>query len=447
MSSVLEKAPRPAFALHFAHSAATAGGWRTPAVATAAGASSSSMAGASDGPTNDSASGERNGRLVRDAIEGGTSGAATRFRTAFETAEEEPESVRVEVCRLWADNLRLERPADEKFRWQYRLAPHPARSIHVIRWQDEAGARHTVGTGGVSERRYHLAGQDVRVGVVGDVAVDREHRGLLPALRLLRAVRESIDADLDVAYGFPNAKADGVMLRAGFHRLGKARRYARVLRHAGYVGRLAERLPKLPPLLVPLTARVLATPIVAAAGGAVIDAARLVGVAPGAARAAAHHRLAWADHFDQRFDALWMAARSAYPMIGERTSAFLGWRYPVCDIATLTRRGDGALRAYAIVEIHPSTRAAHLHDVFGHPGDLAALFDLLLPALYLRGAASVSVRFLGAPRVAELLAARGFEPRDEGRTVVVEVGPRRAEHRALLLDPASWHLFDEDEDV
>jgi len=85
--------------------------------------------------------------------------------------------------------------------------------------------------------------------------------------------------------------------------------------------------------------------------------------------------------------------------------------------------------------------------VFGHKPALGPLFDLLLPTLWRRGAISVSVRLLGAPYLVAVLVERGFEPRSEHRTVVVQIGRDHEAARARLEDAAAWHLLDLDEDT
>lgn len=366
----------------------------------------------------------------------------------YEVYAEPPEPNREALCRIWRDNLELEQAPEAKFDWLYRAAPVPSDEVYMLRAIDERGDAKEVGTCGVLPRRYWAAGQSARFGVIGDLAVDVEHRRLLPALQLTRAVHAAALRDYDVAYGFPNPKADRTMLRAGFRLLGRMRRYAQVLHHAGYVHRVAERLPRLPPLAV----RALQAPRVARVAGALLDVVGLSSKARALLRSATSHHLDWTDHFDEGFDRLWEEARSEYAIVGERTSAFLRWRYPRATIAKLWRRGSASAReaamvAYATVELDPETKTAHLRDLFGHQSAYGALLDLLLPALYARGAASVSVRLLGAPEVVQALESRGFELREEERIVIVAVGARQSPHRAVFEEPSHWHLFDEDEDV
>ncbi len=361
----------------------------------------------------------------------------------YEVEKRSPEHVQQELCRLWESNLALASTPLQRFRWLYLDAPECSDSVFLLNAKDNdgSGARTVVGTTGVTVRRFQIGTRDVRATLNGDLAVDLAHRGLLPALQLLRAAREHESAGFAFAYGFPNAKAEGVMVRAGFRVLGRTTRYARVLRHASYGKRISER-PGVPPLV----ARMANDPRVAATLGPVVDMARLATSAADIASARRHYRLTWPAAFDARFDALWDQARREYEIVGARTSAFLAWSCPKPEIAALVRRSDRALVAYAIVERDRTTGAAHLRDVFGHKSELLPLFDLLVPSLWSRGAVSISVRFLGAPHLANILRAHGFEERAEHRTVVVQVGKDAEDDRARIEDAQTWHLFDVDED-
>lgn len=358
---------------------------------------------------------------------------------SYEVERVRPADVRDELLRLWRENLKLGVSPDEKFRWLYRDAPLPADSVFVLRARSADGTSELVGANGVAVRRFQLGAATGRAGISGDLAVDAAHRGLLPALRLVREVNAFALSDFDVTYGFPNKKAEGVMVRGGFRVLGKTARYARVLRHASYAARLKER-EGAPRLLL----RAAEHPALVRAGSVGVDLARLSMSAPAVARALSRYRLVWETRFDERFDGLWERARGEYEIVGERTSAFLAWRCPSPEVATLVRR-SGELAAYAVVERDPATGAAHVRDLFGHKRVLGALLDLLLPALWRRRAVSVSLRLLGAPEVVALLEARGFERRAESRTAVVQAGRDAAGER--LEDAKRWHLFDVDEDT
>ena len=377
----------------------------------------------------------------------------------YDVFAREPERVADDLCRLWRENLALRTTPEAHFQWLYREAPDPPSRVFLLAAEAEpAGPSGTsspacddvVGTSGFSIRRFQLGGTDVRAAVCGDLVVSRAHRSLLPALRLVRAVREHAVGEYAFCYGFPNEKAQGVMVRAGFQVLGKTTRYARVLRHAGYLRQVAARVrsrPELAPVVDSAArhrrlARALA-PVLAP----VLDVARLAGGLPDIARARAAYRLVWLRAADARFDQLWDRARAEYDVIGARTSAMLRWRYPRGEIAALLQRSDRALHAYALIERDDDAGAAHVRDAFGHQAALGPLFDLLLPAAWWAGAHSLSIRLLGAPYLARVLVERGFEARPEQRTVVMQVGRSHEAARARLARADAWHLLDLDEDT
>jgi hypothetical protein len=364
----------------------------------------------------------------------------------YDVVASNPELVGPELYRLWCENLALRTTPEAHFQRLYRDAPELTSTVFLLRAGAPApGDAEIVGSNGFSIRRFQLgAGVEGRAAVSGDLVVAHAHRSLLPALRLVRAVREHTMNEFALCYGFPNDKAKGVMVRAGFRVLGTMTRYARVLRHATYLPRVAARLQARPRLATIVNSA--AHHQLARRLAPLLDIARLASGLPEIAHARARHRLAVLDEPDARFDELWERARSEYDVIGVRTAAMLRWRYPRGTLAGLVRSSDQALMAYALFELDAS-RTAHIRDVFGHKSALGHLFALLLPTLWWHGAASASIRMLGAPYLAAVVSACGFEPRPGQRTIVVQVGREHETVRARLEDAAAWHMLDLDEDT
>jgi hypothetical protein len=272
----------------------------------------------------------------------------------------------------------------------------------------------------------------LRSALLADLVVEPAHRTLFPVLTLVRRAREIAAGSADYQYSFPNARALPVLQRVGYRVLGRMARRVAVLRAAPYVER---RVP------IPAVARI---------SGAVLDAAVGAVRHRGRSRAAAGMRVELAQAPDDRIDSVYQEARSRYPLLAERTAAFLRWRFPgTCrpvDFAVATGRADGAPRAYAVI-----TRAgsvAHLSDFLGAGDpDLEALLRLLAPVLRSRGFASASARFLGTGRVQRVLESCGFRRRDEDRAVVLDVSGCPAPLARVLLDAESHYLTDADEDA
>jgi hypothetical protein len=345
----------------------------------------------------------------------------------------DPSAVRADLVRVWTSNLPVEDQAQAKFDWIYRRAVQAPPGVFVLSARTGTEAPRVVGTAGMAVRSLRAGSQSLRAALLVDLAVDRDHRTVMPALRLVRGARAAAQSEFDLAYGFPNRQSRAVFLRCGYRELGRATRWARVLRHARYVHRV-----------VPMIA--LSSP-----AGAILDAGNLALLAARLAPALGSQRLYWLEHADARFDRLWEAARGAYRLVGTRDAAFLRWRFldqpgHAYQIAVLAdRRSARELRAYAVVEREGPQ--AHIRDLFGHPGDLGMLLDLLLLALTRQGLESASFGYLGSDAMTRLLISRGFRRRESDRMVVYDVGTTRADLAALVGGSHSWHLTDADEDA
>lgn len=374
-------------------------------------------------------------------------GAPRAPATIYSVTADRPADVREDLCRIWSENLTLEGTPADKFRWLYEDAPYLPERVFLLRARDAgSGAERAVGTNAINVRRFQIApNREALVGVCSDLAVDRAHRSLLPALQLVKSSTTYSAATFDMTYGFPNKKARSVVVRAGFKVLGEMRRHVRVLRHASYAKRLKER-PNLPPAVAWAIDKSDGTIAMEAAGKA-IDVARLAMRPRGVARAFSGYELRWAapGSFDDHFDALWERARSEYDIVGERTSRFLRWRYPRCEIATFHKKGSDEILAYCLVD-HDSQMHASILDVFGHHEHFEPLIDRILVALWRKGSVNVSVSYLGAPKLAEILAACGFVDRDDARTIVVLAG-KSEKNGERFEDAGRWHLFSIDEDT
>lgn len=334
---------------------------------------------------------------------------------------------------LWTSNLTVVGPPDDKLRWFYCDGPHgPGRAFLVHAERERAAP---VGAAGVGVRALRFGDRTLRAALFADLAVERAHRSGLPALALVRAVQRHVGEAFDLGYGFPNSKAVAVYRRIGYRQLGEMQRFARVLRIGPHLARRMAGVPL--------------APLLAQGAGAVADRALAAVTCVRARGTHRRFRVAWLDAFDGRFDELWRESRGLAPIVCERTAAFLTWRFGRHPghryrIAGLIERATDRLCAYAVVR--DDGPVLELADLFGVSLlELDVLFRCLLPALQETGAASVTFRFLGTPRLVGLLAHHGFTRRPERRVVTLSVGAQLAGEPAVI-DPASWYLTDLDED-
>jgi hypothetical protein len=328
---------------------------------------------------------------------------------------------------LWQRNLHIP-PAvdlDARLRWYYLEAPEGAGRVALL----VDGAQEVVGCEAIGVRRFALAGrpEPVRVGLLGDLAVDRRHRTLMPALTLVRAGRTAAN-QFAFHYGFPNANAAPLYQRLGYRKLGTVTRWVRVLRRGRYVG------------------RVIKNPVVAGLGGALLDGALQLEALLMRALPGPPLELDPLADTDGRLDQLWEIAHRQWGAIGWRGAAQVRWRFlrapgTRCELMALVEPHTRALRAYAVLE--PADSTYHVRDFFGAGlRDVGRLFDLLVAYVHRRGASALSVSFLGAPRVEALLREHRFHPRESTRTVIVDAAPE------ISVPPADeWYLTDADEDT
>ena len=320
--------------------------------------------------------------------------------------------------RLWADNLHARGSLDVKLRWFYCDGPHGPGRAFVLRADDAA-----VGCAGIGVRTLVRRGAAQRVALFADLAIDRRHRSGLPALTLLRAIRDEVARDFDLGYGFPNRKAIAMYRRAGFVELGWMNRYVRVLHSRRYLAATALQL------------RVAA----AAADRALAALERLHELR------ARRFELDWPARFDTRFDRLWQVVGRTDRFACERSAALLGWRFAHerHRIAAVVRRDTGALAAYGV--LRPAEHGLiELVDLLGTGArEIDAAIALIVPAARRLGFVAIGFRFLGDPRVVRVLRAHGFVRRGEPRSIVVASGRDPA---LAALPAAAWYLTDLDED-
>jgi hypothetical protein len=122
--------------------------------------------------------------------------------------------------------------------------------------------------------------------------------------------------------------------------------------------------------------------------------------------------------FDERFDALWMAAKDEYPAITRRDSTVLNWRYrhhPDLDYRVLAAVKPDGLRGYLVYSVFERhrQRRAQIVDILSLKNDTEARAALIASAL--RRMKSEDVHkvecYATSPILAASLKCSGFAPR------------------------------------
>lgn len=322
---------------------------------------------------------------------------------------------------LWRGNLAGGSNSEAKHDWFYANSPEGQPLVLLLREQ-ASGA--LVGAVSAGPRVLRVNEQDRKAGVVVDFVVDSRHRTLYPALVLQRAMCNTVVQHFGLAYGFPNPRAWPLMERAGYRMLGSMIRYVRVIRVAHYAKQTLLRW-----LLTP--------------AGALIDRVRMALHGAGG-RLPQAWSIAWLTCFDERFDDLWAKLTDAPAVIERRDTRFLTWRFeqqPNAHYRILTVLDqDKNLAAYAVCQREGNV--LHLRDFLSRGICDQALACVLQQAAHLaraEGCSSVSLEFLGTPRLQNALKESGWVPR--GSRPVMYATSTGA------MDDKDWYLTCADEDL
>jgi hypothetical protein len=330
-----------------------------------------------------------------------------------------------QIIAVWARNL-APRTAEQlrgKLDWHYRQNPCGHGKCLLLLTGEGA----VVGAAGLGLRRMRLAGSTVLVGHASDLAVDASHRGIRPAMMLQRAMADCIGKDLPLIYTSPNDRALNVMRLVGFNVVSQYGRYVKVLQAGQYMQ------------AIPGIARVIMAPFVNAALR--IRSADTWHSSRG-------YRLKEVSSVDQRFDQLWDRASAQADALGERSAAFVRWRYLDCPLqkyrllAMLTPDAD-RVAGYAVCAMGERKQLSVIDLLVESPEVWDPLLYRLIGWARREGAHSISIAFAGDGGLTPRLERLGFRPRDERRAVVASP----AELLKSRLAPASGaRLLGGDED-
>lgn len=348
------------------------------------------------------------------------------------------------LAALWRENMSDARIADvvpQRIRWLYEQ--NPAGS--ALTWLGVADMGSIIGCGSIFPRRMVVYGNVVPCGVLADFAVTKSHRLAGAALAIQRAIaKESAPAGVELLYGYPNSKSDAIFKRLGYRSIGESSLWVKPLRSARKISeRIANRA------LVGVASTVIDAGLIVADRG--------LSLVHGAARRIRSEHEACdieeVTRADARFDGLWARAASEYSIVGERTAAYLNWRYTEFTTREhrffcLVERRTRALRGYVAYAVDGEKGV--VADLFCERLDVYGKRLLLALAQHLRrkGVASLSFAYLGPDAFGEHLESIGFVRRPALRSMVAYVEPDGCEFlKNNVFDKDAWFIADGELDI
>lgn len=333
------------------------------------------------------------------------------------------------ILSFWRNNH--PKPLENKFQWMYQGNPHGRALVWTIKYGPTGAC---VGMVAVFPRRLYAGEGTMLAGIMGDFLIHEGHRTAGPAVMLMRSVRQAVpDAGIALLYGFPNKGAEPIMKRAGFQRLGQMIRLTRVLNTRSLLVKY----------LVPGVAARLVSPIADWAlrfrsgdGGA----CRRCGLVCREEKA-----------FDDRYAEAWRPRRNRVPVLVERTTAYLWWKYldDPDDTNRIFSASDSAgqrLKGYLVFRWDEDS--VEIREIVSAGEDESRC---LLSSFigYIRGQSpgSLVVKILETPVGVREFAQLGFRRRQSGRSVYWYGGGETAPAVSMLGDSAKWFLMGGDEDT
>jgi hypothetical protein len=244
-------------------------------------------------------------------------------------------------------------------------------------------------------RPFKLRGNIGTAGVASDLAVNKDHRFLQPALALQRALLSTAHPGVQIIYGVPNPGGASVLKHVGYREFSTIHRYAKVLRITHYLQK-SRKVDASVSLIGRLADHAFATVQAFSRRGN----KRITQPMP---------------TFDARFDELWNRTSSDSPALTVRDRRFLHWRYkefPLRQYKTigLLSEDNSTLLGYLIYYIE--NRSAICADllVSGGPQDVASLISSWAAVAWDAGLASLSASCSDGS-LAETLVRQGFSRR------------------------------------
>jgi len=329
---------------------------------------------------------------------------------------------------LWKKNL--SRYFEGRFYWLY----DPKSYGQAIAWLsiiDHSGE--IVGSGGFYKRSFIINKEQLVIGIAADFMIKKEHRVFGPALPIQQTIRDNWSASkLTFMFAFPNKASEGVFKRAGYQRLAYSNNWVKLLRTerklvayvkvkwiASFIGKIINQLLRLP------------------------DRMKLL-----KAKNSFHIKILNSCCPD--FDDLWQEAKDNFSIIGEKSSAYLKWRYIDCktkeyQFYCLYDRTNSRLRGYLVYAIQDEL--AEIEELL--VADFHSTLDWLLLSfseqMRIAGIHSISINFLGRTTFEDSLRRAGFFRRNSNRSCMIYINDKRL--ATAVLDIQNWFIFDGEMDL
>ena len=294
------------------------------------------------------------------------------------------------IIDLWRRNLADTNHLEEKYDWQFLNNPFGLGQIWILKADGQP-----IGTTALGMRLLKLGDSIRTAGVACDLAVNKDHRFLQPALMLQRALLSPAKAGVQILYGVPNSGGGSVMKYVGYRQFCSVHRYAKVLRPSYYLLR-SPRIKVVAPFI-----------------GTVVD--RGFAALQSFERRKERTVAQVLPCFDERFDELWNGLKCEASALTVRNRRFLKWRYRECPLRQYKTLGlltpdESRLLGYLIYYVRAASAICVDLLAPGGKENLNCLLSSWSAVAWGDGLASLSIS-CPAEALADALMRQGFSRR------------------------------------
>jgi len=323
----------------------------------------------------------------------------------------------------------LQKPSSEKYVWNYTQCPYGL--THCWLAKDEK-SNAFIGTSALFPRVILIHGEPVYAAIIGDFAVDIQHRNLIPALAIQKEIRSKIeDTGFKFVYGLPNRQSKGILLRIGYKKIGRFTHFIKPLKSEYQSNTYFH--PFLQFRLFAMAVDILIQSF----------------AKENRYTTRIKYSVTTPEYFDDRFDVFWKNVSKQFTIIGERSSVFLNWRYiqsPAKKYKIFCLLGENKeIIGYIVYFLE--NNMCYIMDMVCDPSTnvVSPLIAEFSQYIRMKGAGSISVDYLGSSVFEKKLREFNFLPIKNEMDLVI-YSPDMTDNDGLF-NKENWHFFAGDNDV
>ncbi len=318
----------------------------------------------------------------------------------------------------------------ERFEWLYLKNPHgQAKAWFVV---DEKSGEKVAFTC-VLPRKMKVDGKEILAWNCGDFSVDKKFRTLGVAMKLRRKAKEAVEQDRVLAfYAHPNDRMLTIHESVGHYCIGKMKRYVKLLRVDAQVNKRIKNEGF----------RRFARPL----GNFVLRMNDLMIQNNDQEYAVACLKN---ESFSSEYDTLFDRVSPRYRVIGDRSSAYLNWRYtqnPLYKTDRFEIRKAGILKGYILYTLKDKVVVFKDMLCVSETNTECCLIERWIAFLRNEGFESISTIFMDQNPIRPLFESVGFKLRPDESSVYAYAKKGDAIHD-IWIDGANWYMTVGDRDV